>query len=50
MKRMPGTNENFVPGIFMIPGSQYKHKSGAYASRYANIGVGLWECNARNNP
>ena len=30
---------------------QYEHKSGASASRYANIGgYGLWECAARNNP
>ena len=29
---------------------QYEHKSGASASRYANIVVGLWECEARNNP
>ena len=30
---------------------RYEHKSGASASRYANIGgCGLWECAARNNP
>ena len=29
---------------------RYEHKSEMIISRYANIGVGLWECVARNNP